>query len=326
MSKRIIFIIFSIVLVVIVVGLFTRKTPPAPSILSKKCPDGFIPVSNFCVMKYDAKCTNTDPKCVTGEGVYKNDVPGCACQGKYKVVSTAGGAPITFIPEDDGTGVSAKAYCNANGWHLITNNEWMTIATDVARVPANWCDKDGTNCGNPPGTAGKILANGHNDTVPNKALVAGTDNEPCYETVSNGSNVCGAKGSQKRTLTLENGQIIWDFAGNVWQWVDAKIERKDEPRSRVPNLGGSKWVWAEFQTVPESSDYSPLDPNWNSKNGVGRIFHYNSQNDTDATIYTFIRGGNFRHGEDSGVFTIHMQPVLGKTNIDDIGFRCVASQ
>jgi hypothetical protein len=106
-------------------------------------------------MKYDAKCDNPDPKCVTSEGVYKNNAPGCACEGNYKIVSTPGGAPITFIPEIASVGPSAKSYCDGAGAHLLTNTEWMTIAKNVAQVSANWCDRDGTHCGNPPGTAGK---------------------------------------------------------------------------------------------------------------------------------------------------------------------------
>lgn len=290
-------------------GIETTSTRP-----QKKCPDGYIPESNFCVMKYDAKCTNTDPKCVTGEGVYKNDAPGCACEGNYQVVSTAVGAPITFIPEDDGTEVSAKAYCKNIGAHLMTNSEWMSIANDAAANPANWCGRDGTNCGNPPGTAGKILANGHNDSTPSKALEAGADSDPTFGTLPN---------PQKRTLTLSNGEVIWDFAGNVWQWVDAQIARKDEPHSKSIGEGGIGWVWAEFQTVKYDRNLMPVNPNWNSSQGVGRIFHYNLPGDSDPTIYTYIKGGNWRHGYDSGAFTVHMQPVPGKTDIDDVGLRCV---
>lgn len=273
-------------------------------------------------MKYDAKCTNPDPKCVTSEGVYKNNAPDCGCEGNYKVVSTSSGAPITFIPEIGSSDPSAKSYCTGAGAHLLTNAEWMTIAKNVAEIPANWCDRNGTNCGSPPGTAGKILANGHNDRTPNRALTAGPDNEPCLGTTTDGASGCGGATSQKRTLTLGNGGVIWDFAGNVWQWVDATIPRKDEPRSLTPGLGNSRWVWAEFQTVPTSPDYSPSDPSWSSAQGVGRIYHYNSVGDTDPTLYTYIRGGNWRHGYDSGAFTIHMQPVPDKAGIDDVGFRC----
>lgn len=322
-------------LIIIIAGFLFKKSSPKISkpvssinpaaVSTKKCPDGFIKIDNLCVMKYDAKCTNTDPKCVTSEGVYKNDAPGCACEGQYKIVSKPDGAPITFISEVDGSGTSAKAYCQNMGWHLMTNPEWMQIANDVASVSANWCNQNGTNCGNPPGTPGNILANGHNDSSPNKALPAGSDNEPCYQTASGGSSVCGAKGSQKRTLELSNGEIIWDFAGNVWQWIDATIARKDEPRTIIPGEGNSRWTWGEFITVPENSDYSPPNRSWDSKNGVGRIYHYNSIGDTDSTLYTSIRGGNWRHGYDSGAYTIHMQPVPNKAGIDDVGFRCVTN-
>jgi formylglycine-generating enzyme required for sulfatase activity len=169
------------------------------------------------------------------------------------------------------------------------------------------------------------LANGHNDSSPNKALPAGPDNLPCFQTVSSGPNACGEKGSQKRTLQLSNGEIIWDFAGNVWQWVDATISRMNEPRTIIPGEGNYRWTWGEFITVPENFNYSPPNRSWDSKNGVGRIYHYNSIGDTDATLYTYIRGGNWRHGEDSGAFTIHMQPIPGKTGIDDVGFRCATS-
>ena len=297
---------------------------PVASNVSKNCPTGFIKVSDFCVMKYDAKCTNTNPACVTNEGVYKNNAPGCACEGNYKIVSTAGGSPVTFIPGDDGSSQSAKAYCLAAGWHLITNSEWMTIARQVETIPDNWCNKNGTGCGNAPGTPGKILANGHNDLIPGKAIPAGADDQPCYGTTSDGSNICGGKSSQKRTLTLANGEIIWDLAGNVWQWVGANIARKDEPHTFTfaRGLGGSLWLWSEYSAVPFSDTYSPLTKGINSLTGSGRIFHYNLTGDTDTTLYGFIRGGNWRHGNDSGAFSLHMQPVPGKTNIDDIGFRC----
>lgn len=276
-------------------------------------------------MKYDAKCDNPDPKCVTSRGVYKNNLPGCACEGVHKIVSTAGGAPITYLPETASAGLSAKSYCRTLGAHLLTNPEWMTIAKNVAGVSANWCDRNGGSCGNPPGTPGKILANGHNDLHPYMALSAGPDDEPCFGTTTTGSNLCGSPSSQKRTLTLDNGHVIWDLAGNVWQWVDATVERRNEPRSITPGLGNLRWTWAEFQTVPSSPDYSPTDPTWSSIQGVGRIYHYNSLGDTDSTLYTYIRGGNWRHRDDSGAFTIHMQPVPGKQNIDDIGFRCATS-
>ena len=279
-------------------------SPPGPHFIAKirtpTCPDGYILIpgntsyqtSDFCVMKYDAKCSNPDPKCVTTEGVYNNTLPACTClKNGYKIVSTKESAPITFIPEDDGTNTSAKSYCQNAGGHLITNNEWMTVARNIEQVQSNWTIKNGV----------KFISNGHSDSKPNKALPAAV------------------------SWNLSNGESIWDFAGNVWQWVDISIERKDEPRTIIPGFGNNRWTWGEFQTVSYSNDFDPQDPKLDSKNGVGRIYHYNSSGDTDTTLYTYIRGGNWRHGADSGIFTIHMQPVPDKRGIDDVGFRCAAS-
>jgi formylglycine-generating enzyme required for sulfatase activity len=210
----------------------------------------------------------------------------------------------------------------------MTNNEWMTIARNVETVPANWCDKNGTNCGFTPGTKGKILANGHNDNS-SVALVAGNDNQPCFGTTTDGSNQCGGPSSQKRTLTLTNGEVIWDLAGNVWQWVDAIILRQDQPQSFTNGILDQGWIWSEFApgakaTVITHSDQGPSDLIWNSANGIGRIYHYSGVPDHNTTAYTFIRGGNWRHGYDSGAFTVHMSPVADKENIDDVGFRCTA--
>ena len=148
--------------------------PLSAVILKKSCPAGFILVpgnnlyqtSDFCVMKYDAKCANIvssnvglNPQpgdlcsglSVDGgyAGVYKNNGKNCACNAKNnkEIVSTKAGFPITYIPMSDNTQDNAKAYCQRQDWHVITNNEWMTIARNVEQVSGNWCDKNGTNCG-----------------------------------------------------------------------------------------------------------------------------------------------------------------------------------
>lgn len=339
---------------------------PSPTIkaVPKKCPVGFVLIpgnslyktSDFCVMKYDAKCANTSElskglepkngnKC-TNEGTYKNNSGECSCTGSRQVVSTASGFPITYIAETDNTPNNAINYCKSQGWHLITNDEWMTIARNVEGVPDNWCDKNGTNCGFAPGTKGKILVNGHNDShneasfgQGHGALVAGTDNQPCFGTTIDGSNKCGGKSSQKRTLTLSNGEIIWDLAGNVWQWIDIQIVRNDQPQSKTNGKPDKNWLWSEFSTFGNRSvvtdqgtdpqitydSFMPVTPNMNSSFGVGRMFHHNGLAADTNIKDTIIRGGNWRHGNDSGVFTIHMSPVPNKENIDDVGFRCAAS-
>lgn len=341
---------------------------------SDSCPSGFIKVpgnaqyqtADFCIMKYDAKCADTSNPTVglqphlgdpsSGEsnghayGTYKNNGVGAACvpSNNKQVVSTVSGFPITYIPELGNGTDNAQNYCAQMGWHLITNNEWMVIARNVERVPANWCDKNGTNCGFPPGALGKILANGHNDSNNessaggsnhDSALIAGQDNQPCLGTTTDGSNICGGESSQKRTLVLSNGNIIWDFAGNVWQWVEGTVLRKDEPKSKSNGKLDMGWLSSEFApgALPSViidngqepslgyNSFRPSDPAWNSNNGAGRIFHYSGATDTNTTIYGFIRGGQWNHGAVDGAFSIHLTPVPNKTNINDVGFRCAAN-
>ena len=341
------------------------QQPPEP--VTKTCPEGFVLVpgnplyhtDDFCIMKYEAKCGDvSDParglepapgsRCAGGIGIkgnntYRNSGAGCACAGSRHIVSTASGYPIAYIAEDNGTANDAKRYCEDMGWHLVTNEEWMTVARNVEQVPANWCDRDGTDCGANPGTAGKILANGHNDdgidiSHDGTALLAGSDDQPCYGTAIGNGSVCGEKGSQKRTLTLSNGNALWDFAGNVWEWVDATVDRKDEPRSVSHGVRDTGWLKSDFapgslpSVITDNGQgdtmgydaFRPSDPTWNATNGVGRIYHYSSTvPDTDTTAYAFIRGGNWRHGDDDGAFNVHLSPVPSHS-ADDLGFRCVA--
>jgi hypothetical protein len=382
-NKNLIFItLFSLIIFLIFIFFRTnilskKNVTPLPGQLytqnhltKKNCPDGFILVpgnalyntSNFCIMKYEAKCAYTsNPKVglepshgniCSGEknehyyNTYNNSGKNCACAGDKEIVSTPSGFPITYITQSDKTPNNAKNYCASRGWHLITNNEWMTIARNVEQVPNNWCNKDGTNCGFTPGTIGKILANGHNDnkneisangTGTDSALVAGTDNQPCFETTTDGSNTCGGKNSQKRTLTLSNKETIWDFAGNVWEWTDNTIMRKEEPQSSTNGKRDLGWLKSDFSpgSLPSVlidngkgnamgyNSFRPSNPTWNANNGVGRIYHYGSLLDTDTTLYAFIRGGNWKHGEDDGAFTIHLSPPPDRPLINDVGFRCV---
>ena len=321
---------------------------------------------DFCIMKYDAKAVSTaDPSVglapklgdpCDGEsaghsyGTYKNNGKGCAATAENgkEIASVPSGFPIAYIPET-GSGVdNAQSYCAHMGWHLITNAEWMTIARNVEQVQSNWCNPNGTGCGALPGTTGKILANGHNDrhnepsaggSGSDSALIASPDDAlACFGTTTDGSNACGGAGSQKRTLALTNGVVVWDLAGNVWQWVSGTVLRKDEPKSATNGRPDTGWTLSDFAPGSLSSvitdngqgssmgydSFRPSNPAWNASNGVGRIYHYSSASDTDSTVYGFIRGGNWKHGTDDGAFTMHLTPVPDTVNINDVGFRCTA--
>jgi formylglycine-generating enzyme required for sulfatase activity len=337
------------------------------------CPTGFVHVpgdplygtGDFCVMKYEAKCASTsDPttgiqpaagNACSGEnagdyyGTYKNNTAGCYCSSanSKQIVSVASGFPIAYIAQDDGSVNDAKSYCEANGWHLITNNEWMTIARNAERQGANWCDSNGNNCGFTPGQSGKILAAGHNDNVNdtaaggdgNSAIIASSnDSYACYGT-NTGVTVCnGGASQQKRTHTLSNGEVIWDLAGNVWEWTDNVVQRKDEPECQ-----GSAcvvgWQWSDFASGSTNSyllnngqgsamGYDvirPSNPLWNANQGVGRIYHYSDPADVNTTGYAFLRGARWVDGSSAGVFALNLFNTPGHSGYYHIGFRCAVA-
>ena len=283
--------------------------------------------TNFLVMKYDAKCdTNGDGLgdvtasgnvCNgsanadgTGDqyGTYRNSGAGCACTGGSKtVVSSAAGFPIAYIPQSDGTANNAKSYCTALGYHLITNNEWMTVARNGEAQNSNWCSANGTGCGNAPGTAGKVLANGHNDGSneaskggdTGSAIIASTDDtQTCYGTTTDGSNNCGGASSQKRTLTLSNNSTVWDFGGNVYNWTDNTIMGANKPV-------GNTNAWVEWTTISSYGDLSyaltrPSNAAWNSTQGMGQYY----EGPNAGGPYAFLRGATWNNGSIAGAFAL----------------------
>ena len=310
----------------------------------KICPDGYIWVSGnsklgtesgFCVMKYEAKCDDDSDGVgdTTAEsanyGVWDNSSTACTGAGK-DVVSSAQGAPITYISQ-----VNAQAYCEAigEGYHLITDQEWMTIAEDAGWQDENWCDLDGSNCGNTPGT--NYLAAGHNDNAPSEAEDATTsDSYPCYATVAEDTNAtCGDAGSQKRTHTLSNGEVIWDVAGNVYEWTDNYIVHETgtahtDGEMPLNDTAATTSNWYEYTNVTNYKSVSYIKPfrsDWSSTQRIGKIYlDYNgayTTGDDQSDYHAFSRGGNWGNTSHAGVWTLILaySPALVTY---DVGLRC----
>lgn len=142
-------------------------------------------------MKYEAK--------VAG-GIANSSYNGHNYSSSETIVSNATDVPIVNLTQQQ-----AITACASIGAHLVTNNEWMTMARNVESVGSNWSS----------GTVGNgYLYSGHNDNSPAYALAASADDNQGYINTGNTGD------NQKRTLTLSNGQIIWDLAGNVWEHVN----------------------------------------------------------------------------------------------------------
>jgi formylglycine-generating enzyme required for sulfatase activity len=76
--------------------------------------------SDFCVMKYEAKCEES----ATGS---------CGNPGTYLPVSQVAHTPWVSISQ-----VNSKNRCQAIGEQLITNAQWMTIARNIESQAQNW--------------------------------------------------------------------------------------------------------------------------------------------------------------------------------------------
>jgi hypothetical protein len=243
------------------------------SVKRKSCPSGYVLVpgdSNF----------GTSDFCVMK---YE------AKQGSNsKVVSTASGTPWVSI-----SWYGAKEACRRSGGHLITNAEWMTIARDVEGVASNWSE----------GSVGSgYIYSGHNDGSPNNSLAASSDDGDGYFGTGNSS-----PSNQRRTLTLSNGEVIWDLAGNVWQWVDEQCDT-------------TTWTttsWTEWSSITGyRRDIMGPSVVFGETSGVGK--YYGCLTNGNALF----RGGGCYSGVSAGVFTMNFcnAPSL---STDGFGFRCV---
>lgn len=160
-----------------------------------KCPVNFIIVpgnstygtSDFCVMKYEAKQANSTTP-----------------------ISKASGTPWTFISQNNAITYSANVE-DCTGCHLITEAEWMTLAQNVASVPSNW------NSG-VVGTG--FIYKGHSDDSMAGPIEASSDDSDGYYLTGN-DQFTGE--NQRRTLTLTNGEVIWDMAGNTYDLTSLQV-------------------------------------------------------------------------------------------------------
>lgn len=256
-----------------VLNVTKSKDEKNDQVATISCPSGFIVVpgnkkyetNDFCVMKYEAK-----------------DVNGNA-------TSQANKEPWVDINQNMAT-ILANNSCK--GCHLITENEWMTIAQNILSVSDNWkSNKVGVGS----------ISIGHSNSKPAKALGASSSDDDSYFGLDSSDDF-----SQRRTLKLTNGQIIWDFSGNVAEWTSG-MTTGGQPGMK----SDSTYSWKEWNLIDQNG-FLPVKPMpsygndnagiWSSNQGIGRL--YSNSNDVNPT--SFIRGGSYDSGTNSGVMSLNM--------------------
>jgi len=241
-------------------------------IIYNPCSDGYVLVPNdptyntgdFCVMQFEAK----------------ND-------GFNSPVSTVAGTPWVSISQAES--ISACTSLEGGDYHLITNDEWMTIARNIESQSTNWSGE---------AVGSGFIPRGNSDGF---SALDGTD---------------ALSGINKRNLVLSNGNEIYDLAGNVAEWVDKTIQQKDMPQP------GSSWV--EYIDI---TDYGVLERDaynfavgkeYSSVNGIGKIYSTYSVSEDEKV---FLRGGYWNYGPYAGLLYL----TLSNDSSDQIyndGFRC----
>ena len=292
------------------------------------CPTGYVWVPGsakhgtlpgFCVMKYEAK-----------------DAGGGVAESK------AADAPWTSVTQEN-----ARAYCQAlgEGYHLVSEAEWMTIAENIVATPINDIDAG----------AGLQVATGHTDNDPTNALAAGTDPAvsacnlrlPLSDAANAFADNCqlrdsgavygysgtgnqwadtgyvsgGNNKSQLRVHALSNGNTVWDIAGNVWEWTDQISICAEHPYD-LSATTTSEWMEYNLAAGINYQGFSylrPADDGWSSANGIGRI--YTDIGDTPSATRAFQRGGNWYNTSYAGVFALNLS-TSPADSISNIGFRC----
>ena len=248
------------------------------------CPSNWVKVPGNTLYNTRTFCVMQYEAKIKGQ-----DNGNIAYNSSYEPESRPGGTPWVNITQPN-----AKNECQSIGAHLVTEDEWLTIVRNIELQPTNW-------------SSGQIgsgyIPRGNSN---GSAAMDGTDH---------------LTGINQRNLVLSNGAIIWDIAGNVWEWTDATILGRDQPTgSSTPQTFG----WYEYSNLltygvlpPER--LLPLNPSWNSTQGYGQIYSSGAPNNSNT--YVFLRGCNWAYETYAGVLELAL--YYGTSAADsDLGFRC----
>ncbi len=264
------------------------------SYLPDVCGDGYVLVpgnaslgtATFCVMKYEAKNVN---------GI---------------ATSQAAGTPWVNISQNNAIITSSTA---CDSCHLITEAEWMTIAANVLSVSSNWSG----------GTVGSgYIYNGHTNSNPAAVLAASTDDSDSLVGITGGIGN-GPQYNNRRTLSLTNGEVVWDLAGNAWEWVNATIPGGMQPG--LPGESSPAWkewnasglLWNGFPTIARPSTISAQAANWSTNQGIGDFL----SNYGETTSRAFNNGGAYNSTYGAGVLALSMNSFATPDNSAYLSFR-----
>jgi len=274
--------------------LIQESRYPKTQDLVKSCESGWIPFGNRCVMQYEAKAKSDADSSIDADGL-------SVSLSTYSPASVSEGQPWRNVSQID-----AKKACEKIGAHLVTNVEWMAIARDIEQVKSNWTGGAVGSGVLKRGNVGDTATGDYDGTDPESGIL-----------------------NDLAKLTLSNGKQIYHFSGNVWEWVDDKIECKASscPNTLMPYDSTPASEWIEFTNINTWGKYSraELGPKgaYTGANGAGRIYtdFDPAAGSSDTYTHAFRRGGFWNYTSNAGVFALNLD--LSPSSLStSIGFRC----
>ncbi len=289
------------------------------------CPTWFIRVPGniefnqpgFCVAKYEMtysdatipnSCDTQYPTTCTND-YERNTV-------RYEPWKTIISSPWLY-PIANITQIQAIEACKSiwAWYHLITNDEWMTIARDIEQQWINWSSWQ---------VGSGYIYNWVSDsamwcwdTTNTKTIYTSLTRNRATKTWEwFGNTVCDTK----RQLRLSNWEIILDLSGNL-------IEHTNKANTldwlyfnswKFSIAWSSNWIWVDDNGIYDINEMKKYWSNlwlWI----VSGMWNLRGANWVDNNI--FLRGATANMASDAGIFMIDLtRPSINQRR--DVGFRC----
>lgn len=282
--------------------------------LLSACPSGYLgvaendslSVSAFCVMQFEAKNN-----------------------GSAVAVSQEETAPYTFLGDPgawnkcdelntEGSRGDIDSDVNGDGTYaMISNPEWMAVAHNLEGIDANWTGGAvGEGCLFRGNVGGDYPCDGVNSG---------------YDGANGGDFGAGRSDGGTASLTLDSGEEIWDFSGNLPEFVDWDMTSSlvfVTSKGFLSSESGPSWTYLDFNQLDSNvavsdvmypASYLPKDSTLTSAEGVGSYI----AGPGAAASRAATRGGGATFGEDAGIYALYLYDLTAMERFNSAAFRCV---